>query len=123
MPLSEATIRRLSSIPDARKSHNVSLSAYTRFAIGGPATLFFDTSSEAAFVEALQVTANCSDSHLVIGGGSNLIVSDAGFDGVVLRYKEPKFIGREPRSRHRLAQRFKPLSIPVSRTVYVGCSR
>lgn len=87
MPLSEATIRRLSSIPDARKSHNVSLSAYTRFAIGGPATLFFDTSSEAAFVEALQVTANCSDSHLVIGGGSNLIVSDAGFDGVVLRYK------------------------------------
>jgi UDP-N-acetylmuramate dehydrogenase len=71
---------------DARILHNVPLSSYTRFGIGGPASLFFDTSSEAAFVEALHVVSEAEEPHVVIGGGTNLVVADAGFNGIVLRY-------------------------------------
>lgn len=62
------------------------LSNYTRFAIGGPATLLFDAGDEAAFVEGLQAVAEFDAAHIVIGGGTNLVVSDAGFKGIVLRY-------------------------------------
>lgn len=67
-------------------SENALLAAYTRFGIGGPAALLCDTSSEAAFLAALRLVENSALPRLVIGGGTNLIVSDAGFDGVVLRY-------------------------------------
>ena len=86
MSVSPATFGRLSAIPDAQLLPNVPLSNYTRFGIGGPASLLFDTSSEPAFVEALRVMSETTDPHVVIGGGTNLVVADSGFDGVVLRY-------------------------------------
>jgi UDP-N-acetylmuramate dehydrogenase len=84
------TATRLSAIPGARLFHDVALSGFTRFGIGGPATLLFDTSSEAAFVEALKVVSETGDAHVVIGGGTNLVVADAGFSGIVLRYTGAK---------------------------------
>ena len=86
MPVSSATVSHLAAISDAQVLKNVPLSSYTRFGIGGPAALLIDTSSEAAFVEALKVMAGRGDARVVIGGGTNLVVADAGFDGVVLRY-------------------------------------
>jgi UDP-N-acetylmuramate dehydrogenase len=59
------------------------LSAYTRFGLGGPADRFIETSDEAEFVAALRETPA---PRLVIGGGTNLIVSDAGFRGTAIRY-------------------------------------
>ncbi len=46
----------------------------------------FDTASEEAFVEALKILSDSQDARVVIGGGTNLVVADAGFDGLVLRY-------------------------------------
>jgi len=80
------TASRLSAISDARILQGVPLSSYTRFGMGGPASLLFDTASEAAFVEALAVVAQSEEAHVVIGGGTNLVVADAGFKGIVLRY-------------------------------------
>ena len=62
------------------------LSNYTRFAIGGPAAVFFDARDEEAFVTGLQAVAELEAQYIVIGGGTNLVVSDGGFKGVVLRY-------------------------------------
>ena len=62
------------------------LAEYTRFAIGGPAALLCDTAEAKAFCEALRVVRESAAAHAVIGAGSNLIVSDQGFDGVVLRF-------------------------------------
>jgi len=84
------TASRLSAIAGAQILQNVPLSAYTRFGIGGPASLLFDTASEAAFVEALALVSQGEDPHVVIGGGTNLVVSDAGFKGIVLRYTGSK---------------------------------
>jgi UDP-N-acetylmuramate dehydrogenase len=67
-------------------SRDVPLSRYTRFGIGGPADILAETDSDDAFVQGLAVARASSLEHLVIGGGTNLIVSDEGFRGIVLRH-------------------------------------
>lgn len=86
MPVTPAARKRLAAIPALTLRTDVSLSAYTRFGIGGPASILCETREEGAFVEALEAAASFTAPYIVIGGGTNLIVSDAGFDGIVLRY-------------------------------------
>jgi UDP-N-acetylmuramate dehydrogenase len=64
---------------------DVSLAPFTTFEIGGPARWFAEAKTEAD-IEAAVDFANTRKVRLfVLGGGSNLLVSDAGFDGLVLR--------------------------------------
>jgi len=84
MPVDSRTLQRLAQIPNLTIYEKVPLARYTRFAIGGPADILVDTDSEEAFIDALRI-ARASGSYTVIGGGTNLIVSDAGFPGIVLR--------------------------------------
>ncbi|MBI3679876.1 MAG: UDP-N-acetylmuramate dehydrogenase [Acidobacteria bacterium] len=65
---------------------NAPLSEYTRFAIGGPAAILADAGDEAAFLDALRIARQSGLPHTVIGAGTNLIVSEAGYPGIVLRY-------------------------------------
>jgi UDP-N-acetylmuramate dehydrogenase len=63
---------------------HVSLAPYTTFEIGGPARWFAEAVTEAD-IEAAVGFADARKLRLfVLGGGSNLLVSDAGFDGLVL---------------------------------------
>lgn len=77
-------LARLAAIDGLRCTENIPLSGVTRFAIGGPARILADASSEAALMAALDVVR--STPHALIGGGSNLVADDRGFPGVVLRY-------------------------------------
>ncbi|HSU61203.1 MAG TPA: UDP-N-acetylmuramate dehydrogenase [Bryobacteraceae bacterium] len=86
MPVARAAANRVAAISNLTVIENAPLAAYTRFGIGGPAALLCDTASEAAFVAALHLVENLALPRVVIGGGTNLVVSDAGFDGVVLRF-------------------------------------
>lgn len=79
---------RLGAIPGLEIIEGAPLRNYTRFGIGGPARWLADASSEPALVEAMRVIHESGEEHAVIGGGTNLIVNDAGFPGVVLRYTE-----------------------------------
>lgn len=62
------------------------LSRHTRFGIGGPADLLITASDPRSFMEALKQTRASGAPWVVIGGGTNLIVADAGFRGVVLKF-------------------------------------
>jgi UDP-N-acetylmuramate dehydrogenase len=63
---------------------HISLAAFTTFQIGGPARWFAEAVTEAD-IEAAVGFADARKLRLfVLGGGSNLLVSDAGFDGLVL---------------------------------------
>src|SRR5262249_14142933 len=73
----------LTAVPDLRVSIDTPLSRYTRFGIGGPADIYAETESVEAFVHALQIVRSGEMNHVVIGGGTNLIVSDQGFRGIV----------------------------------------
>src|SRR5579872_761120 len=74
----------LNEIPGLKCTENVSLSQLTRFAIGGPARILADASSEAALIATLNAVGDVPLA--LIGGGSNLVADDRGFPGVVLRY-------------------------------------
>jgi UDP-N-acetylmuramate dehydrogenase len=87
MPTPEETQARLAQIPNLTVSSRTPLSRYTRFGIGGPADVYAETGSAEAFVEAMQAARASGMEVMVIGGGTNLIVSDEGFRGIVLRYR------------------------------------
>lgn len=79
-------VRRLAAIPNLTVSQNVPLSRHTRFGIGGPAAILVETASPEAFGIAWRTAREAGVPVAIIAGGTNLIVSDHGFDGVVLRY-------------------------------------
>jgi len=81
----EETFAELSALPDTTVLRNVPLSRYTRFGIGGPADLFAETAAPESFMRAWRIARESGLETVVIGAGTNLIVSDAGFRGVVLK--------------------------------------
>jgi UDP-N-acetylmuramate dehydrogenase len=87
MLTTEETRLRLAEIPNLTVFTDTPLSRYTRFGIGGPADLYAETENAEAFVAALMAARSTGTQLMVIGGGTNLIVSDAGFRGMVLRYR------------------------------------
>lgn len=64
---------------------NIPLAPLTTFKIGGPAKFFVEVSDEKALLEALQYARENSLKIFVLGGGSNILVSDEGFDGLVIK--------------------------------------
>lgn len=62
----------------------VLLAPYTTFGIGGPARWFIEASSEDHVLDGVRFAREQNAPLFVLGGGSNLLVSDAGFPGVVL---------------------------------------
>ena len=64
---------------------NKPLAPFTTFGIGGPARWFAEAASEEDIAEAAAWARERGLALFVLGGGSNLLVSDAGFDGLVLR--------------------------------------
>ena len=97
MPTTEETQWRLAEIPDLTVSANTPLAQYTRFGIGGPADLFAETRDEQAFIAAVAAARQSGTPVCVTGGGTNLIVSDQGFRGLVLRYSEDTLQADGPR--------------------------
>jgi UDP-N-acetylmuramate dehydrogenase len=85
MTVRKETIDRLASIPNVSVSQGVPLSRHTRFGIGGPAAVFAEAVDEEAFTEAVRMVQSSGAAYCVIGDGTNLIISDEGFDGIVLR--------------------------------------
>ncbi|MDE0572404.1 UDP-N-acetylmuramate dehydrogenase [Demequina sp. B12] len=61
------------------------LAQHTTFRVGGPVRDYFEASSEAELIEAVRIADAQGTPVLVLGGGSNLLAADAGFDGLVVR--------------------------------------
>ena len=65
---------------------NVSLAPYTTFGVGGPARYFVEAEDEIDIWEAFNWAAKGVKLPVfVLGGGSNLLVADEGFEGVILQ--------------------------------------
>ncbi len=58
---------------------------WTTFGIGGEATTWCVSDDEDALIDAILSADEKGHEVLVLGGGSNMVVSDAEFDGVVVR--------------------------------------
>lgn len=66
---------------------NIPLSKYTTFRIGGPARYFTEVDSKDELLEALKYAKENNLDFFILGGGSNLLVSDQGFDGLMIKMK------------------------------------
>ena len=64
---------------------NIPLAPLTTLKIGGPARFFVKAENETQAVEAFEYAKNEGLDLFVLGGGSNILVSDEGFDGLVLQ--------------------------------------
>ena len=68
----------------ARMQRNVALGPLTTLGIGGPAKLFLKARSVDEVREAIDWAKSNDEQLLVLGGGSNVLIADEGFDGLVL---------------------------------------
>ena len=59
---------------------------YTTFRLGGPCSVLITCETPAALHEAVRAVARDGRPFHLIGGGSNLLVSDKGVDAVIIRY-------------------------------------
>ena len=61
------------------------LADYTTVHLGGPARRFVRAVTEEDLIEAVRAADSGGEPLLVLGGGSNLVVADQGFDGTVVQ--------------------------------------
>jgi len=70
---------------------NVILAPYTTFRIGGPAKYFSEANSIEEIKELCKWARKKNVPVLALGGGSNILISDKGFEGLVIKIKNSKF--------------------------------
>lgn len=68
------------------------LSDLTTAAVGGPAGNYIEVCTEAEIIEAVRSADAAGEQILIIGGGSNLLISDDGFPGTVVKIASEGFM-------------------------------
>lgn len=80
----KALIPEFEKLDHVRVAPDVPLAPYTTYQIGGPSALWVAPESEAAVGEVLSMIHDAQIPLLVLGGGSNVLISDSGWPGVTL---------------------------------------
>jgi len=70
---------------------NVPLAQYTTFQIGGPAQYFYVAKNEAEMIKVIAWAQSEKLDFFILGGGSNLLVSEQGFTGLVIKDENVDF--------------------------------
>lgn len=70
---------------------NVSLADYTSFKIGGKTRYFFVAKNKEDLIKAIAWAKKLNLPFFVLGGGTNLLVSDRGFNGLVIKNLNTKY--------------------------------
>ena len=65
--------------------HDEPIAAHTTMRVGGPAARMVVVETPDELVDAVREVDDADEPLLVLGGGSNLVVSDAGFQGTVVK--------------------------------------
>lgn len=68
------------------KIPNALLSKYTTFQLGGPCDVLIDCQTPAQLINAVRELSTRHEPYILIGGGSNLVVSDTGIQAAVIRF-------------------------------------
>ena len=64
---------------------NEPLSKHTTFAIGGPAKYFAAAKTKEEVLEAIDFAEKKKLPFFVLGGGSNILINDGGYDGLIIK--------------------------------------
>jgi UDP-N-acetylmuramate dehydrogenase len=114
-------------IAPAKLARDVPLAPLTTLGLGGRARALIEIDSDASLVEALRFARESRVPIFVLGGGSNVVIADAGFPGLVLRMAsrgvtlEPEAVAAADGDRVRVrAAAGEPWDALVARTVAEG---
>lgn len=114
-----ATLFREIFGPD-RLRHHVGLAPMTTFRVGGAAEWLIETRTSGEIVAALGLAKRAGAPVTMLGGGSNVLVSDAGVRGLVIRPRGGAIVQEdEPRVRADAAVTINGL---VRWTIHHGCA-
>ncbi len=69
----------------------IHLAPYTTLKIGGPADYFVECKTEEEIIEALRWASEKKMPYYILSGGSNVLISDLGFRGIIIRIKAQTF--------------------------------
>ena len=70
---------------------NEMMNMHTTFELGGPAKFFIKPKSINKIIKVLQLCKEYSIEYFILGNGSNLLVSDEGYDGLIINIHEENF--------------------------------
>lgn len=82
--------RLIEVLGESRVKLNEPMTRHTTFKIGGPAGVFFEAATQNDLILAIETTKKQNIPYFIIGSGSNLLVSDEGFNGLVIKNNTKK---------------------------------
>lgn len=104
-----------------RITHDVPLASLSTLELGGPARHLIHATDEETVLRALQWACSRGLSAIVLGGGSNVVIADHGFDGLVIRMAQRGVMMRGGRDIAWVtAQAGEPWDLLVALTVSEG---
>lgn len=74
----------------SRIKKNILLKNYTTFKIGGSVKYFFEVESKEDLILAIKLAKKLKLPFFILGGGSNLLVADERYNGLVIKMKNTK---------------------------------
>lgn len=83
--ISETIIKIRAYVPDDRVLIDEPMSRHTSFRIGGPAAAFITVCDEEELSAVMKIITETGAEHMMIGNGSNLLVSDEGYPGIMIK--------------------------------------
>ncbi len=86
MTISQQHMAAISECVSGKIVENVPLRDFTSFRIGGPAALLVEPPNRGELTALVKYLNEEAISRLFLGSGTNVLVSDAGFPGVVIRF-------------------------------------
>jgi len=81
----DTKLKELEKIFGPRLRQNEPMSTHTTFKIGGPAEYYVDVDKTEDIVKGIQIAKKLNVPFFIFGGGSNIIVSDNGIKGLVIK--------------------------------------
>ena len=91
---------------------NISLHDKNWFKTGGPARFFAEPKKSDQFAQCLEFAETNNLDLFILGGGANVLISDDGFDGLVIRPALSEISHEDLDSEHQLVHAGAGVSIP-----------
>lgn len=89
--MGEKYLEIIKKLGKSRVKEKEPLAKYTTFKIGGPADLLVEVRKEEELIELIKLIKKLKIPWFILGGGSNVLVSDDGFRGVVIKIANSKY--------------------------------
>ncbi|MBU4298856.1 UDP-N-acetylmuramate dehydrogenase [Patescibacteria group bacterium] len=100
---------------------NILLKNYTSFRIGGRAKYFYIAKNKEDLIKAISAAKKFKLPFFILGNGSNVLVSDKGFDGVAIKMKNEKLKMKNYNSKFKIfCESGIPLAKLISKSLQIG---